>query len=174
MLFDSKSITHDNNGTITSIADTCGTTTYTWDARNRLTAINGFTAGCSPLSADFRYDALGRRIEKTINGKTIRYLYDGLDIVQEIENGTAGASYVRTLDIDEPLARIRSGGARYYHRDALGSVIALTDGSGSATSAYTYGPLRKAGRFPIYWGRDLPERTTEYRPSSFNTRRLNR
>ena len=70
-------MTYDENGNLTSITNSCGTTTYTWDARNRLVGINGFTADCSPLTAHFKYDALGRRIEKTINGETIQYLYDG-------------------------------------------------------------------------------------------------
>jgi len=135
-------MTYDENGNLTSITNSCGTTTYTWDARNRLVAINGFTADCSPLTAHFKYDALGRRIEKTINGRTIQYLYDGLDIVQEIENGMVKVNYIRTLNIDEPLARIKSDGTiRYYHSDALGSVIALTDETGTVRTQYNYSPF---------------------------------
>jgi len=102
-----KNITYDNNGNTTSVTNACGTTTYIWDARNRLIGISGFDALCSSPSASFRYDALGRRIEKTINGRTIQYLYDGLDIVQEIENELPSVNYIRTLNIDEPLARIK-------------------------------------------------------------------
>jgi len=73
------------------------------------------------------------RIQKSVtdmaNGtRTTNYLYDGLDIVQEIENGTVTANYIRTLNIDEPLARVKSDGTvRYYHADALESVIASTN-----------------------------------------------
>jgi len=143
-----KNMSYDENGNMTSITNGCGTTTYTWDARNRLVGINGFTSTstststCTSLTASFRYDALGRRIEKTINGRTIQYLYDGLDIVQEIENGQATVNYVRTLNIDEPLARIKVDGTiRYYQRDALGSVIALTDETGIVRTSYTYDPF---------------------------------
>jgi len=87
-----RNMTYDANGSMTSVTNSCGTTTYTWDVRNRLSAINGFKPDCSPLSASFSYDALGRRIEKTINGRTIQYLYDGLDIVQEIENSVVTVS----------------------------------------------------------------------------------
>ncbi len=136
------SMIYDENGNLTSITNSCGTTTYTWDARNRLVEINGFTADCSPLTANFKYDALGRRIEKTINGRTIQYLYDGLDIVQEIENGIVMVNYIRTLNIDEPLARITSDGTiRYYHADALGSIIALTDDLGQVRTQYNYSPF---------------------------------
>ncbi len=77
--------------------NSCGTTTYTWDARNRLVGIDGFDVLCAMLSASFKYDALGRRIEKSVNGRTIQYLYDGLDIAQEIEDGVVSVNYIRTL-----------------------------------------------------------------------------
>ncbi len=135
-------MTYDNNGNMLSSTNSCGTTTYTWDAKNRLTGINGFNANCSPLTASFKYDALGRRIEKTVNGRTIKYLYDGLDTVQEIEGGVVYANYIRTLNIDEPLARIKSDGTiRYYQQDALGSVIALTDEAGAIKTQYKYDPF---------------------------------
>ena len=121
-----KNMTYDNNGNMTSVTNSCGTTTYAWDVRNRLIGIDGFKPDCSPLSALFKYDALGKRIEKTINGRTIQYLYDGLDIVQEIENGQVTVNYIRTLNIDEPLARLAPDALRFYQTDALGSVIALT------------------------------------------------
>ena len=64
-----------------------------------------------------------------------------MDIVQEIENGTVTVNYIRTLNIDEPLARIKSDGTvRYYQQDALGSVIGLTTESGQLTTSYSYDP----------------------------------
>ncbi len=135
-------MTYDENGNLTSVTNSCGTTTFTWDARNRLVAIEGFDENCNPLSATFKYDALGRRIEKTVNGRTVQYLYDGLDIVQEIEDGMVRVNYIRTLNIDEPLARISSDGTiRYYHADALGSIIALTDETGQIRTQYNYSPF---------------------------------
>lgn len=75
--FNDKNITYDNNGNMTSVTNSCGTTTYTWDVRNRLVGINGFilTSTCSSLTASFKYDALNRRIEKNINGVTTQYIY---------------------------------------------------------------------------------------------------
>ena len=142
LTFDGKNMIYDENGNLISVTNSCGTTTYTWDARNRLVGISGFNAQCSSLSAAFKYDALGRRIEKTINGRTIQFLYDGLDIVQEIENGQVTVNYIRTLNIDEPLARIKADGTiRYFQQDALGSVIALTDETGAIKTQYTYDPF---------------------------------
>jgi len=141
LTFNDKTITYDNNGNMTSVTNSCGTTVYDWDARNRLIGMAGFDPNCQPLIASFKYDALGRRIEKRINEKTIHYLYDGLDIIQEIENGIVSANYIRNLNIDEPLARIQSDGTvRYYQQDALGSVIALLDENGEEKTQYSYDP----------------------------------
>jgi YD repeat-containing protein len=139
LTFNDKNVTYDANGNMTSVTNACGTTTYTWDARNRLIGIGGYKPDCSALTASFAYDALGRRTGKTVNGRTIQYLYDGKDIVQEIENGAPTVNYVRTLNIDEPLARIQSNGTvRYYQADALGSIIALTDQTGAIKTQYAY------------------------------------
>ena len=130
--YNAEALRYDENGNLIQK----GATTYEWDARNRLIAING-----PDMQASFKYDALGRRIEKTINGETIRYLYDGLDIVQEIKDGMVYSNYVRTLHIDEPLVRTNSDGTvRYYQRDALGSVTALTDEMEAIKTQYIYDP----------------------------------
>jgi len=51
-------------------------------------------------------------------------------------------NYIRTLNIDEPLARVKADGSvRYYQTDALGSVIALTDDSGVVKTIYAYDPF---------------------------------
>jgi RHS repeat-associated protein len=89
------------------------------------------------LSANVEYDALGRRISKTINGVTTQFLYDGKDIVQEIGGGAVGASYLRSLNVDEPFVR-QSGSNEYYHTDAIGSILALTDETGAVTTSYAY------------------------------------
>jgi len=141
-----KNMIYDNNGNMTSVTNSCGTTNYTWDVRNRLVGIDGYKPDCTPLTASFEYDALGGRIQKTTTHTgtvtDTMYLYDGLDIVQEIENGVVSANYIRTLNIDEPLTRIKSDGTlRYYQTDVLGSIIALTDETGAVKTQYTYDPF---------------------------------
>ena len=34
--FNDKAMTYDENGNMTSVTNTCGTTNYTWNARNQL------------------------------------------------------------------------------------------------------------------------------------------
>ncbi len=138
----SKNMTYDNNGNLLTVTNNCGITTYTWDVRNRLTGMSGYKADCTILTASFDYDAIGRRISKTINGTTTQYLYDSFDIIQELQGGTPTVNYVRSLKIDEPLTRIKADGTiRHYVADALGSIIALTDDSGVVQTTYTYDPF---------------------------------
>ncbi len=125
-------LSYDANGNLTSQTDASGTTNYTWDARNRLSNINGPTT-----TASFVYDALGRRTSKTINGVQTDYQYDGHDIVTEIGGGAVGVSYLRSLNIDEPFVR-QSTTNEYYHVDALGSTLDLTDSAGAVETTYEY------------------------------------
>ena len=127
--FASATLGYDNNGNLTND----GTNTYTWDVRDRLIGISG------GISATFSYDALDRRIAKTINGATSTFLYDGADIVTEA--GASNASYLSTLNIDEPLVRQTSSGNEFFHTDDLGSTLALTNDAGTVTTTYTYGPF---------------------------------
>ena len=128
----------------TPLKTLCGTTSYTWDVRNRLVGISGYKSDCTALTASFQYDAIGRRIQKTINGTTTQYVYDGLDIIQEKQSGTVTANYIRSLNIDEPFTRIKGSVVRHYVLDASGSVIALTDDSGVVKTTYTYDPFGNA------------------------------
>jgi len=93
------------------------------------------------FSASFTYDALGRRTTKTINGLTQTYLYDGSDIIQE--TGANSASYTYGTGVDEPLVRKSMALKEYYLQDILGSVIALTDETGSISTSYNYSPFGK-------------------------------
>ncbi len=134
----STNLVYDNNGNLTSFTDGSGTTTYTWNARNQLTAISG-----PSLSASFVYDGLGRRTSKTINSTTTGFWYDGVDVLAELSGSTPTATYIRSLSIDEPFIRKQSGGDEFYQMDALGSALTLTDGSGVSSTTYTQEPFGK-------------------------------
>ena len=94
--------TYDANGNLTND----GTSTYNWDARNHLTAIAG------PNAASFGYDADGRRAQKTVNSTSTQFLYDGMNPVQELQNGAPSAKMLTGLGIDEYLQRTDSAGAQ--------------------------------------------------------------
>ncbi len=42
-----KNMTYDENGNLFTMTNSCGTTTYTWNARNQLVGINGFNSDYS-------------------------------------------------------------------------------------------------------------------------------
>lgn len=132
-VFNGLPATFDANGNLTTSADATGTTTYAWDARNRLIARSG-----SGINESYAYNASGRRISKTMNGVTTQFLYDGKDIVTEISGGTVSASYVRSLNIDEPFVRRTAAGNEFYHVDALGSTLGLTNQTGAVQASYHY------------------------------------
>lgn len=115
--------------------DVSGTTTYQYDAENRLMGIN------KPDGAviAYRYDPFGRRIEKNVNGTITRYLYDGEDILYDLDgSNTILARYTHGIGIDEPLIMRRGGSSNYYHADGLGSITHITDASGNIIQSYIY------------------------------------
>jgi len=131
--------THDANGNIVSKTGSGGTTTYGYDADNRLIRAvmpNG-------TIAEYKYDPLGRRVEKavTMGGVTTvyRYLYDGANILNEYDAaGNVTNKYTHNLAIDDPLALQTGGQTYYYHKDAQGTVTQLTDTTGTTVQTYTY------------------------------------
>jgi RHS repeat-associated protein len=125
--FAGSTLTYDQNGNQTND----GTNTYTWDARNRLTNISG------GVTASFSYDVLGRRVSKTISGETTQFLYSANDIVSDIGGGSVGATYLRSLNVDEPFVR-QSSVNEFFHTDVLGSTLALSNMAGAVATSYNY------------------------------------
>jgi RHS repeat-associated protein len=138
LTFGDKTLGYDNNGNLTFIVDANGTTLYTWDARNRLVGLSG-----PSTTASFVYDGMARREKKTINGNLTEFLYDGVNPVQETSGATVLANILGGLGIDEPFSRadVPAGTTSHLLSDALGSVIAASDLSGTAQTEYSYEPF---------------------------------
>jgi RHS repeat-associated protein len=130
-----KTMTYDFNGNLATLTESGQTTTYTWDARNRLASLTG-----PGLTASFVYDARGRRTQKTINAFATDFQYDGVHIIKEIAGGST-VNYLRGLYIDEHLARMEASSTFCYAPDALGSTMAVTDGTGDVSTEYIYEPF---------------------------------
>ena len=123
-----------------SKTDASGTTTYSWDYENRLTSVT--LPNQSVVT--FKYDPIGRRIQKSSTTGTINYVYDGADGVEEVDStGAVLARYAMGPGIDQPLSILRSGTTSYYETDGLGSVTSLTDGAGSAVGSYVFDSFGK-------------------------------
>lgn len=134
--FGTNTITFDLNGNLATVTDAGVTTTYTWNVRNHLTGIS-----VTGFAASFTYDSFGRRTGKTVQGTTTNYVYDGLNPVQEKNGGTVTANLITGLGIDEFFQRTDGVGSRGILTDALGSTVALGDGTGTLQTQYTYEPF---------------------------------
>ncbi len=134
---------YDDNGNLTrkTLLATGNYTQYTYDAENRLTKVEEYVAGnpTAAFTSTYRYDGLGRRIEKVANGQTKRYVYDGEDILLEYDGSNVlQARYTHGPGIDEPIAVTKGGNTFFYHQDGLSSVTDLTDSAGATAKSYSY------------------------------------
>jgi YD repeat-containing protein len=129
-------LSYDANGSLTND----GANIYTWNARNQLTGLTGGT------SASFVYDGFGRRHGKTINNATTNFLYDGLNVVQELTGGgTPTANLLPGSGIDETLIRTDGSGTSTPLADTLGSTLALADASGTVNAVHVRAVWRDNG-----------------------------
>lgn len=134
--WNSAPVAHDLDGNMTSgplpgIADFVS---YSFDARNRLTSVNG---------TSYFYDAENNRIAQTDTSGTTNYVIDPHGdalprvLVRTKPDGTI-TRYVYGIgllyEVDD------SDVASYYHFDQSGSTIALTDVSGVVTDRVEYSP----------------------------------
>ena len=124
---------------------------------------------------EYTYDAFGRRIAKSYNEELITsYVYDGDSCIAEYDlNGNLKRKYIFGPCTDEPICMIEAGssyaGTYYYHFDALGSVVALTNSSGNTVEVYEYSVFGQVGasdpnhpnRF-MFTGREFDKETGLY------------
>ncbi len=136
---------------------------YSYDLDNHLISVdNGNTA-------TYTYDALGRRITKTVISTnvgssavepvemTTYYYYAGNQIVEERDaNDNVVVTYLHGIGIDDILQMRRDGQDYWYHKNHLGTVVALTDGQGNVVERYEYDPY---GKLAIY---DADDSLMEY------------
>src|SRR5580698_5183311 len=99
---------------------------------------SGKTAVGSGVS--FKYDPFGRRIEKSTSSATSIYAYaDNGNLIEETNaSGSVVARYAQGLNMDEPLAMLRSSTTSYYNADALGSITSLSNAAGALSQKYTF------------------------------------
>ena len=181
---------YDPFGRLVAKRTAAGEQRYTWDADDRLLAV------ANPQGTTrFGYDPLGRRILKHhvpaalgaddgSGAYAVRFIWDGLRLLQEIAEPTRGPAAIRTwvydpadpagyvplaccdrrhgADPDAPLGPLE---IHYVHTDALGTPQELTDAAGQIAWSARYGA----------WGRrlgpaDVPEGLRAARPTNCNLR----
>ncbi len=128
---------YDNNGNITNKTEGATSLVLAYDALNRLSQ-----ADKTGLPTEtYQYDPQGNRIEKTVGTTTARYVYDGPDIAAQYNTDWTAATQIFTHgpQWDDPLIRTDAGGiSRYYHSDALGSIVSNTNMAGGVFGSVFY------------------------------------
>jgi RHS repeat-associated protein len=133
---------YDPSGNMTNADGNGQSWSLTYDEDNRTTSIQ-WDWGMADVGITNRYDALGRRFSKTVDGNTIGYVLDlssGMErVLCDLDgNGNPTAWYVHGPALCYKVDA--TNGLTCYHADAMGNVIALTDGKTNLVAQYAYTP----------------------------------
>jgi RHS repeat-associated protein len=109
-----------------------------WNAQYQLTSVSSVYS-----VVNYSYDVLGRRDSRTDGTNTEHYIYNGNQVVADVDsNGNLLRSYVWGPGIDNLLALTvcTNGTTNTYYalKDHLNTVHALIDGSGTIIERYEY------------------------------------
>jgi RHS repeat-associated protein len=168
-------LTYDDHGNIVrkqNAASPSEDTRYEWDARNRLARIT-MSEGTQASIASFKYDALGRRIERLIEQgsgtQRTQYVYDGIQPIGELTEGGLAATILTGLSIDEVIARTVNVATatsqnpittKAYLTDALGSVLAIAKADQNPEVFYSYSPYGETQALGV--DGDIPANSNQY------------
>jgi len=117
---------------------------YSYDHRNRLTLAIHYSGVSVLTTVSYTYDALNRRMAKTgtlagSSSQSRYYFYAGEQLLAEKTPDGGVIHYLSGSGLDNWLARQRPGqGTEWFLKDRLGSVKALTNGSGQMIEAFDY------------------------------------
>ncbi len=115
-------------------SDGSGTTSLAWDFENRLTQVVTPSSG----NVTYKYDALGRRIQRTPwSGVSTNFSYDGADVVRDKNSDATTIDYLNGPGVDNKIWQ--KGATQYFFsQDHLGSTTALTNANGVLFERDTY------------------------------------
>ncbi|MEW6367312.1 MAG: RHS repeat-associated core domain-containing protein [Acidobacteriota bacterium] len=98
---------------------------YIFDSENRMTGYRKYDIQGPVTTADYSYDAVGRRIAKSVNGVLTRFLYHEEDVWMQLRaDGWPERYYFHGPGIDEPLWTWQGEftDSHFYMPDALGTI----------------------------------------------------
>ena len=104
---------------------------YEYDGLNRLSK-----AIVSDMTINYTYNGNGLRTSKTVNGITTTHIWDGDQMVLELDGtGNVSSKYIRGINL---LYSDRAGIKNFYMYNAHGDVEQLTDATGNVVKSYEY------------------------------------
>ena len=112
----------------------------------------------------YEYNSEGQRTEKTVDGETTKYYYNGSLLLGEERDGTTLYYY---YDSTGQLIGLNYNGVNYYAlRNLQGDVVALTDKNGTKVVSYVYDSwgrvISVTGSLKDTLGKDNPFRYRGY------------
>lgn len=155
-----KMFMYDENGNLETETNSEGTTTYTWDARNRLASI----ATPDGQVISFLYDFAGNLIRKSVDGaspSSQEYVLDELtNIAYQKNSDSSQMSILTGQSIDTHLAVVgASGQVDFGLIDTINSTTATTDPNGLLDSQFFYEPFGQTttnGDYPFQFTGRVP------------------
>jgi len=115
-------------------------TIYSYNAFDQLMSIDlQDDMGTTISLTTYAYNAMGRRISKNVNGKVTKYVHQSDRLVASYDGSdNLLATYLHGPEPNMVLSMETLGEQFVFHRDAIGSVIAISDRFGSIVNEYVY------------------------------------
>ena len=138
--------TYDASGNMTLATAPGESYALTYDEDNRTTSIT-WDVGLTEKQIVNRYDGLGRRVSRTLDGAETRYVLDLMGAMERIlcdtdATGTIQAWYIHGHDL---CFRVSAAGAlTCYHADGTGNIVRTTTTSGVTRNQYSYTPFGRS------------------------------
>ncbi|MCG8433246.1 MAG: hypothetical protein MJA83_04355, partial [Gammaproteobacteria bacterium] len=162
--------TYDDNGNTLSKLDNTGpslvSTQFEYDSRDQLVQVIRGPPGTETSQGRYDYDFAGMRVRHLDSERgDIEYFYDDTSILEE-RNANTGDLVTRYNYADRLLSLQTPTSTQYYHFDALGSTVNLTEESGAVQVSYRldpWGNIREqqgtSVNRQIFTGQELDENT---------------
>jgi RHS repeat-associated protein len=136
--FNGYTLTYDNDGNITHKSKAGFDQYYYWNSIGELDS--AITNG---VAVRFGYDGQGRRIRKSTSTRSLRYIYDGLVLIAEVDSATGIAQKIYRYypGVDDPHS-VKELTGTYYYLSGIASpgVFGLADSTGALRNRYRYAP----------------------------------
>ena len=123
---------YDNQGNTLEQKSSKGVISYTYDIYNRTRQV--VTENGDIIKN--KYDPLGFRYQKEVNGDTNRYIFDGWNVIVETnKEGELKSREVRGYSL---VKKEKEETTYYYHQNEHGDVTHLTNVNGEVENSYSY------------------------------------